>query len=395
MAGSGAGVSRQGLRKAWLKVHRWVALALMVLLIPLGLSGVVLAWDDTIDHAINPQRYAVSGTATLAPSAYIAAARATLGPDERVSMLRYADKDGGPVTLIATAVPKDKGGIDKGAGHKGARGGQAGPPKRVTLWLDPPSARVLDRESGSGGLVRLAHAIHGNMLLPAFGRAVVGCLGVAMFLLAGSGVWLWWPPMGRWVRWLRWGRGDRRLDTNLHHTIGFWIALPLAAQAFTGAWIAWPQMIAMVGLGGPAANRPRAVPLATPSLAPDAALAAARTVTPGAPLAIAWPTSGREGGWRVTLDTAKGSSDIGVDDATGAAKLAKKREGGGLADAVRRLHDGRTLGFYWRMVMVLIGLSPIMLGITGLLMWLRNRHWRNPKRARREPVLAEAETVSA
>lgn len=386
MAGSGAGVSRQGLRKAWLKVHRWVALALMVLLIPLGLSGVVLAWDDAIDQAINPQRYAISGTATLAPSAYIAAARATLGPDERVSMLRYPDKDG-PVTLMATTVPKDK-----GVRHQG---GQAGPPKRVTLWLDPPSARMLDRESGDGGLVRLAHAIHGNMLLPAFGRAVVGCLGVAMFLLAGSGVWLWWPPMGRWVRGLRWGRGDRRLDTNLHHTIGFWIALPLAAQAFTGAWIAWPQMIAMVGLGGPAANRPRPTPLAIPNLAPDAALAAARALTPGAPIAIAWPTTGKDGAWRVTLDTAKGSSDIGVDDATGAAKLAKKREGGGLADAVRRLHDGRTLGFYWRMVMVLIGLSPTMLGITGLLMWLRGRRWRTRKPVRRAPVPAEVESVSA
>ena len=59
-----------------------------------------------------------------------------------------------------------------------------------------------------------------------------------MFLMALGGVWLWWPPIGQWVKGLRWQRGDRRLDTNLHHRIGFWIALPLAAQAFTGVWMA-------------------------------------------------------------------------------------------------------------------------------------------------------------
>ena len=347
----------------------------MALLIPLGLSGVVLAWDDALDHAINPQRYAVSGSLLLAPSAYVAAARRALGPNDRVLMLNYPDEDGGPVTLRTTTVPREKTGIGKRR--------HDGPPRRVTLYLDPPSARILGLDTNDSGLIRLAHNFHSNLLLPGFGRALVGLLGVAMFLLAGSGVWLWWPPMGRWTRGLRWERGDRKLDANLHHRIGFWIALPLALQAFTGAWIAWPQMIAMAGLAGPDGNRARPTPAESPHLAPDAALAVARQSTPGVPLTIAWPTD--EGGpWRVSLATAKGVSNVAVEDATGEVGVSRRREGGGLALAVRHLHDGTTLGFYWRMVMVLIGLAPTALGVTGLLMWLRSKRRRNSKSAQRE-----------
>ncbi|MDB5738602.1 MAG: PepSY protein [Sphingomonas bacterium] len=372
---TGVATNRQGLRKAWFQAHKWIALVLMIVLIPLGLTGVVLAWDDAIDHGLNPKRYAVSGETTLAPSAYAAAAQATLGGDERIAMIRYPDGDG-PVIVNATLVPKEKPKHD-------------GPPKRATVWLDPPAARLLDRATSDTGLVRFAHNFHGNLLVPGIGRALVGLLGVVMFLMAASGVWLWWPPMGRWTRGLRWQRGDRKLDTNLHHRVGFWIALPLATQAFTGVWIASPQMIALFGGGAPGGNRARPVPVANPHLAPDAALAAAIGATPGKPLSIAWPT-GEDGPWKISLATPKGPANVEVDDASGTAEIARKRDNGGLAMVMRHWHDGTTLGFGWRIVMVAIGLAPTLLGITGLLMWWRGRHWRNPKRVR-----AKTEGVAA
>ncbi len=402
--------SRQAWRRAWWQIHKWVGLFLMILLIPLGFSGVVLAWDDAIDHALNPQRYAVGAASTaLPPSVYAASAAKSLAPGERLSQIRYP-QDGGPVIVSAVMAPSDPSGAGEGSprahggkhGHRdhvdGAKGkgehrddARRGPPQRVTLWLDPASARVLDVSRGDSGLVRIAHNFHGMLFIPGGpGRALVGLLGIAMFLMAAAGVWLWWPPVGSWIKGMRWRRGDRRLDTNLHHSVGFWIALPLAAQAFTGVWIAWPQMMQVIGLGpthtGPM-ERARMAPVADTRLTVDQALAAVQAKAPGTPGSIAWPV-GADKPWRVSI---KGAEML-VDDASAAVTPAPPRAGGGLALAMRHYHDGTTLGTPWRVLMVLWGLAPTLLGITGLTMWLRGRRWRaeaaKRKRSARQPIAA-------
>ena len=178
--------SRQALRRAWWQVHKWTGLFLMILLIPLGLSGAVLAWDDAIDHGLNPQRYAVHGPATQAPSFYAAAAGKVLQPDQRIAMIRYPDGTG-PVVVMASKV---SGGDHKhgGAGGKGDGGARKGPAQRTTLWLDPLDGHLLDQSKGDSSFVRLAHNFHGSLFVPGFGRSLVGLLGIAMFLMAVGGV---------------------------------------------------------------------------------------------------------------------------------------------------------------------------------------------------------------
>ena len=402
--------SRQAFRKAWWQVHKWGGLLLMALLIPLGLSGVVLAWDDAIDHALNPQRYAVSGTPALAPAAYAQAALKAIHPDERVQTLRYPDGEG-PMLVTAIRGPTGQGagqgkpggdaqaaGAKKHGGkHDGRNAGPGGKPARISLWLDPATGRVLDIDRDNSGLVRFAHNFHGNLFItmPAIGRALIGVLGIVMFLMAVGGIWLWWPPVGKWVKGLRWQRGDRKLDTNLHHRIGFWMALPLALQAFTGVWIAWPQMLVAVGLApakpGQGMDRSRMIPAADTHLTADQALGAAIASRPGShPLTIAWPT-GDKAQWRVAVTTPTGPAEMMVDDGDASVTPAKAREGG-LAATMRHIHDGTLIGSGWRMLLVLLGLTPMLLGVTGLLMWLRGRRWRaaatRRQRGSREPVAA-------
>jgi len=384
--------SRQAWRKAWWQIHKWVGLFLMVLLIPLGLSGIVLAWDDAIDHVIHPQRYAVSGAPVLGPSAYTQVAATRLKPDERIVGIRYPDEGNGPVIVTITQVRDDN--AKKAHGDKGRGGKGAGMPQRSTLWLDPADGHVLDMQRGRGNdIISLSHAFHGSLFVPGFGRALIGLLGVAMALMAIGGVWLWWPPIGSWIKGLRWQRGDRRLDTNLHHRYGFWIALPLALQACTGVWIAWPQMMAVVrGAPAPGAGMIRAkmVPAAQTHLSPDAALGAARAAASGAPASINWPLKD-DATWRVVMATAHGPASLKVDDDSAAVTPAPARAAT-LADTMRHIHDGSLIGWGWRVLMVAWGLAPTVLGVTGLLMWLRGRRWRaravQRGRSRKEPVAA-------
>lgn len=361
-----AEVNRIGLRKLWFQVHKWIGLLLAILIIPLSLSGSALVWHDWLDETINPRRYAVSGNGPLlAPSVYVTSARKALDAGDRVSMLRYPEH-GGPVVVTAIA------GAQPGAGR-------AGPPARTSVWIDPATAKVLDVAAGNAGLVRILHNLHGNLLVPGVGRQIVGWLGVAMLISALSGLWLWWPAMGRWTRGLRWKRA-RNFDTNLHHQMGFWIAIPLAMLSFTGVWISFPLFFA--ALTGPSADaqrtsaeraqRMRARPIEAPRLTPDAALAAAGG---GAPVSIAWPTD-LAPAWRISLERA---GEVKIDDATGERSSAPRRQGGSSQDTarlMRRLHDGTGMGPIWQTIIFIGGILPAALAVTGIIMWWRARRWR-------------------
>jgi uncharacterized iron-regulated membrane protein len=370
------------LRNAWLQVHKWIGLVLAIVIIPLSVSGALLVWDEALDHVLNPARYAVNGAPRLAPSAYAAAAQAALGPDERVVSLRYPDGAGGPVVASATKV----GGGHKGGGDRAAR---PGPPERTNVWLDPADAHVLDKASSNSGPIRVIHRLHGSLLVPGWGRTIVGVVGVAMFLSCLTGLWLWWPVTGSLRRGFRWRR-QNSLSANLHHLTGFWILLPLAMLSFTGAWISFPKVFSAFeatqpkgGGGEDRARAARAKPLAHTATSADAALAAARPLGGGGKLAtIAWPTD-QAPEWKIAFAAGGAPAEVTVDDATARAAPPKDKPET-TARLMRRLHDGTRMGPVWQALIFLGGIIPALLAITGVIMWLRSRGWRATLREKRK-----------
>jgi uncharacterized iron-regulated membrane protein len=346
------------LRALWLQVHKWIGLGLAVLIVPISVTGSALVWHDWLDEQINPQRYAVtSSEARLGPGAYADAARGAAGPDDRLISLRYPEEGEGPV--LASVARRQSGG--------------GGPPARLNVWIDPGTGRVLDAAGSNSGLVRVFHNLHGSMLVPVWGRTIVGWVGVFMFISCLTGIWLWWPIAGSVRRGFRWKR-QNSTNANIHHQLGFWILLPLAMLSFTGLWISFPGVFS--GGGGPPGGRAQpAQPLAQTRLAPDAALAAARPLARGARLSgITWPTD-RSREWKIAYDRA---GEIAVDDATGAASAPGRGAGAGAPQRplMRRLHDGTGLGPVWQTIIFIGGIVPAILAVTGMIMWLRSRGWR-------------------
>ncbi|MEI9927189.1 MAG: PepSY-associated TM helix domain-containing protein [Sphingomonas sp.] len=167
-------MSKIALRKAWFQVHKWIGLTLAVLIIPLSLTGSALVWDEPIQRMLHPELQA-SGPAALPATAYVDAARAALRSGEIVSRL---DMPGGEAVTV-TAIRAGK-----------------GMPQRATVYLDPANARVLGVERSGAGIFRVFHNLHGQLLVPGVGRAIVGWIGVAMLLSSLTGLWLWWPLSG-------------------------------------------------------------------------------------------------------------------------------------------------------------------------------------------------------
>lgn len=353
------------LRGAWLQVHKWIGLLLAIIIIPLSVSGALLVWDEALDHVLNPGRYAVSGAPALAPSAYVAAAQGAVGDGRRIVSLRYPEGESGPVVASATRV------------GEGARG--RGRPERTNVWLDPADARVLDVASSNSGFFRIMHRLHGSLLVPGWGRTIVGLVGVAMFFSCLTGLWLWWPVTGGVRRGFRWRR-QNSTNANLHHLMGFWVLLPLVMLSFTGAWISFPQVFGRFEAVQPKGGTPdraraaRAQPLDRTVTNVDAALAAARPLGDGGRLAtIAWPTD-QSPQWKISFAGAPGG--VTVDDATARAAPPRPPRPETNARLMRRWHDGTNMGPVWQTLIFLGGIIPAGLAGTGIVMWLRSRGWR-------------------
>lgn len=358
-------MTRITLRGAWFQVHKWIGLCLAILIIPLSLSGAALVWDEALARIVNPERYAVSGTALQSPDAYVAATRAVLTPGDRIATLALPD-DEGPVRVAAT---------------RAAAADRPGQQLRTTVYLDPPTARVLAVTAGNGDVVRFLHVLHGSLQLPGVGRSIVGWIGVFMMVSAMTGLWLWWPTMGSLKRAFRWGR-HRHLDTNIHQTFGFWIALPLFVLSLTGAWISFPGFFGALTGDALRVERPRtrALPLDTPAQSIPAVMARAQGAGQGALRSIAWPTT-QSPDWTIGLSGSRRS--IKVADDTGLASAAPARNDRSVGRLMRRIHDGTDMGAIWQTVIFVGGILPAVLGATGVIMWWRNRSWRAAVKARR------------
>ena len=121
-------------------------------------------------------------------------------------------------------------------------------------------------------------------------------------------------------------------------------------------------------------------------MTPDQAAAAARAVAPGAELvSVTWPTA-KKAEWSMRMQP-EGlmARTVSVDDRTGAAKLDKAPDAAArTARLMRVVHDGNGMGVFWQAIIFLGGIAPAVLGVTGVLMWIRNRGGRRARNAWRQ-----------
>jgi len=369
------------LRRLWLNLHLWIGAGLGLLIVPIAISGCLLVFHDELDAWFNPARYAVTGVNTgLPPSAYLDSAARAAGPGLTPAVVRYPESDDAPLVVSA----------------RSARG--EGPPRLINVYLDPATGRVLDTVDFRSSFFGFLHRFHENLTIPEYyGRSVVGWVGVAMLISSLTGIWLWWPRSGALWLGLRWQRSPATI-TNLHHLVGFWIALPLAAVSFTGIYLGFPQqgrqVLSSLATMTPQGQRPfSGAPVHKTTHTPDQALALALAGTPGSrPAALFLPTASRQSQepplWRVQLRLPDSSQPVTVlvDDASGRvrATTAGTLPGDRAAQWIRWIHEGSHSGPVWRGIVFLCGLAPPVFVLTGVIMWWRKRTSRKALETLRE-----------
>ena len=178
-------------------------------------------------HSVNPKRWTVSGPQlALLPAQYIAAASAVVAANETVTGVRFPRSAGAPVVVLARQQ------VDPESGRR---------PRSSASTSIPPTGAVLDKVDFRASWVGFLHVFHENLTIPQYsGRQIVGWAGVGMPIFSLTGIWLWWPRRASVLSGLRWRRAPHT-STNLHHTLGFWISIPLAIVSLTGIHPSFPQ----------------------------------------------------------------------------------------------------------------------------------------------------------
>lgn len=360
------------IRRTLFTLHLWTALIAGALLLLLGVTGAILAFEEPVDHALNPGLFYVHPQGTALPASALLDRVRQNYPGKRATMLMFGKA---PDLATVATVP--------GVG---------------SVFIDPYSGRINGVRKSNKYFTQTVHQLHIRLLMGDTGSRILGVAGLVLVFLTLSGIYLWWPLKRVTVAG---GKSWRRFNFDLHHAAGFYSSVFLFILSFTGVMIAFddytvPAMYSIThseALDAETESTP--VPNVRP-ISPDQAIATALATIPGTQLVSLMPPLGPSGAYRIAVHfpedrTPGGRSTVYIDQFSGSVlsfQNSRTAPGGTrLVNLNRALHTGDIGGLPTKIIACLASLAVIVQAFTGVVMWWKRR--TPAQRATNKPV-AEA-----
>ena len=374
---------RRATARRWLfQVHLWLGLILGPVVGVVGLTGAIVVFRYELNRLTTP------GTAYVQPqntrltidelTARVQAAR----PGDRISQAGWGEAGPDNAWNFRSASPE---------GH------------RIHTYINQYTGEITGRDDYHDKWMQWFFDLHAYLLAGDTGEFLNGFVGVAALILSVTGLVVWWPGVSHWLFGFRylWGAGWKRQNYDLHKVVGFYSSLALALVVFTGVYFSFPSLYrkvtervtgTTVTVGPPksvTAWHDRRVPI-------EQFLRAAEAAQPGATaIALSFP---QKNGDPVTVRTKEardwhrvGLNYVYLEPAD--ARIVRSDRFSDVTVGTQAvllmypLHFGRFGGrwgsptlYYGVMVLyVVIGVTPFVLMVTGLLMyWNRSfsKKWR-------------------
>ena len=274
---------------------------------------------------------------------------------------------------------------------------------RVQVYVDPYRIRLLGHDTYHDKFLQWVYDLHTDLLLGKTGSLLNGWGAFLLVAMCLSGIVVWWPGLRSWRKGLEWARAARwkRQNYDLHKLSGLASFALLALLAITGAYWSFPKQyedfLAWVTQGPSKRNPPVVAEVpGLPRASLDHVLVAARNAIPGGEMTlfrfsnkagVAHSLHKRlPGDWRT-----QGDNVAYVHPQT--AQVIRVDYHRDLPLGVRLQRDiyGLHFGTFWghpsRVVWLLLGLVPLALFVSGLLMyWNRVLSKRQSARAAERPT---------
>ena len=350
-------------QRATFQIHLWLGLALGLYIAGVSATGAVLVFRSELQRATTPALFRQAHPD--APQADVATV---------VEGLRAAYPD---YTLVGVDAPW--------AGRQNFLAYETKGRAFITVLADASTGVVLGQLPERSFVARVQD-LHESLLGGAIGRTLNGVGGLVLVVLSLSGAIIWWPGKTNW----------RRTSWQLHRTAGIWMLLLIVMWSASGAAFEFSKPFRnAVNRLSPLTVTPRV--LSNPArqgLAPSPTavsfIARARQASPTAEFVrIVMPASDRapflvvmtRAGETRTLDG--GNVDYFFDQYTGEPLLtfdhAPRTAGDRVVASLVPLHMGAFGGLGVKLVWAVFGLSPLLLFITGTLMWWQRMRAKRAK----------------
>jgi uncharacterized iron-regulated membrane protein len=347
------------MRAVLLKLHLILALAAGLVIVSLGVTGGIMAFEPEIDHL--QHRALMDVTPSGAPHSLVEIGDAVLKarPGERIN------------AYFPAATPARSCGISTPHG---------------IVYVNPYTLEILGVRAPGPDWLGNVHQMH-LRLLTTWGRPFVRWSGVIMVVLLVTGLYLWWPMKRASITT---GKSPFRTWFDWHNVTGIFSFVFLLVLSLTGVFVGFddltiPLAYTLTG-SAPLANvgTKIAAPQGASQISPDQAVDIARQALPGAEPFIV-PAISRTEAYNVRSHfpedlTPGGRSRVVIDSYTGrviAAESSRTAPGGRRVEILNRaIHTGDVFGLPSKIVMSLASLmAPVQL-VTGIMLWRRRR----PKR---------------
>jgi uncharacterized iron-regulated membrane protein len=376
---------RRSRARRWLfQIHLWTGLIVGPVIGAVSLTGAIVVFRYELNRVTTP------GTAYVQPQP----PRLTI--DELVAR-------------IQAAAPEDKlrqiGWGEVGPANAWNFRAESPQGHRIHTYINQYTGEITGRDDYHDKWMQWFFDLHAYLLAGDRGEFVNGFVGLATALLGLTGLIVWWPGTAHWLFGFRYlvGASWKRQNYDLHKVIGFYSSLAVVVVAVSGAYFAFPaayRAIAervtgtKVALDVPRASTrwsDRHVPM-------EQFVRAAEEAQPGATaIAFQFP---QKAGEPVTIRTKEardwhrvGLNYVYLDPATArlirSVRFSEASAGTQAVLFMYPLHFGRfggrwnPLAFYGVMILyVLIGVSPFVLMVTGLLMYWNRSLVKKVRRAR-------------
>lgn len=324
------------LRKALFQIHLWtgIGLGLYVLMISVTGSAIVFRNELYTILAPGPTAVPITGEPLTQEQMRLAAKRAF--PDYAVTFIFPARKPG-----IASEVWLERHGWKRERQFNPYTGEDLGPARPYSFQL-----------------VAWLNDFHLNLLAGTKGRVVNGIAAAFFSIVAMTGAIVWWPGIANWRRSLaintkaNW----KRFNWDLHSAVGIWSLAFVFMWGITGVYVVFPEPFQR------AINK--VAPLDFYRLDPFASL------DQSSPAKLA--------------PLAQEKSDVSPERPRRRRPPPHLSAGDRVLRGLYAAHFGNFGGWFIKTLWVILGLAPVLLFVTGVLMWWNRVLSPSARRARRQ-----------
>lgn len=378
------------------RLHRWFGIGTALFLFMSGLTGAIIAWNEELDAALNPDFYHARSNAPALSSLDIANRIEAADPRLRITYLPLGVEPGRTLQVRVTGRvnPATHQPYDLGFNQ---------------LAIDPGTGIIQERrEWGALSVKRLnllpfIYQFHYTLFLPAAGNGIetgvwlMGVVGIVWLFDSVIALVLAFPSFRTWRKsfTFRVRRGGYPLAFDLHRSGGVWVWGLLAVIATTSismnleAPVVRPVVSLFSNLAPNPASNPGlrltsdpAAPLLGRERIVALAAAAGRSMKLDEPPGATFEVEGLhlygvgyfKPGTNVVrsgLGTTWLYWDARNGKQVGAAIAGQGTAGDIFLQAQFPLHSGRIIGLAGRVIVSVMGLIVAMLSATGLVIWIK------------------------